>query len=115
MEGDLIQGGEHTVQYTDGVLENFISETYMILLTNVTPINSIKIKKKKMNLMKTHHLPMSSHCKKLVSVDNLSAWNKRVIQSIPGAFVLSPMDVHFLPELLCNRRSQRMLGSDCYF
>ena len=43
-EGDLAQGGEQTVQYTDDVVQNCTSETYIILLTNVTPINSIKNK-----------------------------------------------------------------------
>ena len=41
-ERDLTWGGEHTVQYTDDVLQKRTSETYTILLTNVTPINSIK-------------------------------------------------------------------------
>ena len=45
MEGGLTLGGKHTVQYTAYVLQNFTTETYVILLTNVTPINSIKIKK----------------------------------------------------------------------
>ena len=34
MEGDLTWGGEHTIQYTDDVLQNYTSETYIILLTN---------------------------------------------------------------------------------
>ena len=37
-------GGEHKIQYTDDVLQNFIPETYIILLTNVIQINSIKKK-----------------------------------------------------------------------
>ena len=41
-EGDLTLGGEHTIQYTDDVSENCTPETYITLLTNVTPINSIK-------------------------------------------------------------------------
>ena len=41
MEGDLIWDGEHTIQYTDDILQNCKPETYMILLTNVTPINSV--------------------------------------------------------------------------
>lgn len=32
---------EHTMHYTDDVLENCIPETCIILLTNVGPINSI--------------------------------------------------------------------------
>ena len=38
MEGDLMWGGKHTIQYTDDILQNCIHETYTILLTNVTPI-----------------------------------------------------------------------------
>ena len=45
MEGDLTQGSEHTIQYTDDVLQNVAVEMYTILLTNVTPINSMKILK----------------------------------------------------------------------
>ena len=41
MEGDLTQGSEHTIQYTDDVLQNHIPETNKMSLTNVTPINSI--------------------------------------------------------------------------
>ena len=37
-------GGEHTMQYTDEVLQNCTPETYVILLTNVIPMNSIKSK-----------------------------------------------------------------------
>ena len=47
---DLTWGGEHITQYTDDVLWNCTPETNIILLTNVTPINSISknflIKKK---------------------------------------------------------------------
>ena len=41
MDRDLTWGREYTVQYTDDVVQNFIPETYVILLTNVTPINSV--------------------------------------------------------------------------
>ena len=34
MGGDLTQGGEHTIQYTDDVLQNYMPETYINLLTN---------------------------------------------------------------------------------
>ena len=48
MEGDMTWGGEHTIQYTDDVLQNCTPETYIVLLSNVTSINSIKnIKDKK--------------------------------------------------------------------
>ena len=42
MEKDLTWGGEHTMQYTDDVLQTHTPEAYIILLNNVTPINSIK-------------------------------------------------------------------------
>ena len=42
MEGDLTLSGEHTMQYTDDVLQNYTPEIYVILITNVIPINSIK-------------------------------------------------------------------------
>ena len=45
MEGDLTLGGKHTIQYTDNKLQNCTPETYIILLINVTPTNSIKILK----------------------------------------------------------------------
>ena len=45
MEGDLTLGSEHTVQCTVDVLQNCIFETDIILLTNATPINSLKIKR----------------------------------------------------------------------
>ena len=35
-------GGEHTIQYTGNLLQNYTPKTYLILLTNVTQINSIK-------------------------------------------------------------------------
>ena len=38
-EGDLTLGGQPTVQYTHAVSQNCTFETYIILLTNVTPIN----------------------------------------------------------------------------
>ena len=47
MERDLIFGAGHTVQYTDDGLQNCTHETYIILLTNVTPIHSINFLKKK--------------------------------------------------------------------
>ena len=56
MEGDLTWGGEHTIQYICA------PETDIILLTNVTPINSIKYKVKKGScqelMVKTERLPM---------------------------------------------------------
>ena len=42
---DLTLGGEYTIQHTDNVLQTCIPETYLILLTNVTPINTVKIKR----------------------------------------------------------------------
>ena len=45
LEGDLTLGREHTIQYTDDVLQNCTPETYIVLLSNVTPVNSIKKKR----------------------------------------------------------------------
>ena len=42
MEGDLTWCGEHTIQNTDDILYNYVPKTYIILLTNVTPIISMK-------------------------------------------------------------------------
>lgn len=36
MEGDLNLGGDYTMQHTDYVLWNYMPETYIVLLTNVT-------------------------------------------------------------------------------
>ena len=41
----LTLAGEHTMQFIDDVLQNCTLETYIILTTNVTPVNSIKIRK----------------------------------------------------------------------
>ena len=50
-EGDLSWGDEHTMQYTDdALLQNCAPEAYRILVTKVTPIKSIKIKKQKVFL-----------------------------------------------------------------
>ena len=57
MEDDLTLSGGHTVQYTDLVLQKCAVETYMILLTNVTPINLIKLLKfKKYTIGGEYHL-----------------------------------------------------------
>ena len=40
-EEDMTLGGGHTLQYTDHVSQNCTLETYIILLTNATPINLI--------------------------------------------------------------------------
>ena len=41
MEGDLTWVGEHTIQYTVTVLQNYTPETYIFLLISITQINSI--------------------------------------------------------------------------
>lgn len=43
-EGDFTLSGEHIIQYTDNLLQNCKTETYINVLTNVTPV--IKFKKK---------------------------------------------------------------------
>ena len=47
MDGDLSLGDEHTIQCIDDVLQNHAPETCTILLTSITPINSIKRGKRK--------------------------------------------------------------------
>ena len=45
MEGDVTWGGEHTIQYTDDVLQNCTPEIYIMLLSNNNlyhVVNSIK-------------------------------------------------------------------------
>lgn len=42
MEGELALGGGYTVEYTDGILQNYTLETYTILLTNATSVYLIK-------------------------------------------------------------------------
>ena len=42
MAGDLTWGGEHTMQYTDNILQNRTPEAYIILLISVTPMKSIE-------------------------------------------------------------------------
>ena len=42
-EGDLTLGGEHTTHCTAHVSQNCTLETYVVLLTKVTPMNLIKI------------------------------------------------------------------------
>ena len=44
MEGNLTPGGGHTMQHGDHVSQNGALGTYIILLTNATPINLIKRK-----------------------------------------------------------------------
>ena len=47
MEGDLTWSGEHTIQHTADVLQNCTPDTYIILLTNVTPN---KVNKNRINI-----------------------------------------------------------------
>ena len=61
MEGDMTWGDEHTIQYTVDVPQNYTPETYITLLTNVTPINSIK-KEKLQNKKKRQTMPDLNLC-----------------------------------------------------
>ena len=54
-EGDLTWGTEHTIQHTGDVLDSSSAETYIILLPNITPLNSIKIKKVKIKIIKMYY------------------------------------------------------------
>ena len=51
MKGDLTWSGKHTIQYIDNVLGNRMPESCVLLLTNVTPINSNFKKSKKKYLV----------------------------------------------------------------
>ena len=51
-EGDLTLDDKHIIQYIDDALQNHTRETYVILLTNITPINSKKFWCKKMQTSK---------------------------------------------------------------
>ena len=46
-EGDLPSGGEHTIQYTDDVLQNCTLGNHIISLTNATQLHSKIFFKKK--------------------------------------------------------------------
>ena len=52
-------GVERTIQHTGDMLESCTAETYIILLTNVTPINSIKINTVKIKINKNYYFLMS--------------------------------------------------------
>lgn len=53
MERNVTLYDEHIVQYIDDVLSSCILENYMVLLTNVTPIHSIKNKIENKNWNRT--------------------------------------------------------------
>ena len=53
--GDLTWGPEHTIQDRGYLLESCTAETYIILLTKVTPISSIKIKNVKRKINKNYY------------------------------------------------------------
>ena len=70
MERHLTQGGEHTMQYTDDVLQNCALKTCMILLTNAIPQNLTQVHlnnfpnkfnnfKKTFNIIKHHGIKTS--------------------------------------------------------
>ena len=47
MDGDLTWGDEHTIQCTYAALWNCAPDTFIILLTNIIPIKSMKRRGKK--------------------------------------------------------------------
>ena len=55
-ERDLTWGTEHTIQHTGDVLDSCTAETFIILLTNITPINSIKIKTVNIKIIKIDYV-----------------------------------------------------------
>lgn len=46
--------GEHTMQYTNDILKKCIFETFIMVLTNGTSINLIKLKIKKLGVRKPY-------------------------------------------------------------
>ena len=56
MDGDLTWGGEHTMQSTDDVLQNCAPESYIFLLTSVTPNKFNEKKKRKKNLKRKNKI-----------------------------------------------------------
>ena len=71
MEGDLTWGGEHTIQYTDDVLQKCTPESCIILLTNVTPIHSIKMMFVKIVYKMRDHKPSWWHLSQLLTFPSL--------------------------------------------
>lgn len=51
IEGGFTFDGEHTIQYTGDVLQNWTLDVYIILLTSVTSINSLRKQNKKDELI----------------------------------------------------------------
>ena len=75
---EMTWGGEHTVQYTDDVLQNYTPETYIILLTSATPINSIKNNR---SINQSIYLPLLgsklSACFKKILILEGGGWRRR--------------------------------------
>lgn len=61
MTGDLTLGGEHATQYSDNMFLNRILGTYIILLTDVTPVNLINGKKNLKGGKRTNETQMVSY------------------------------------------------------
>ena len=61
-EGDLTWGAEHTIEDRVDLLQSCTAEPYIILLTNVTPINSINIKTVKIKINKYYYFSFVQGC-----------------------------------------------------
>ena len=69
-------GGGHTMQYADNVSWKCTLETYMILLTNVTPINFIRKKRKEIKDMRIK-IEIKSWFFVFVFLMNVQSWSLR--------------------------------------
>ena len=94
MERDLTQGGEHTIHCTDDVLQNRVPETYVILLTKVTPINSLKkeneLYQEGKQIKVTYNSACDKHCGKFWCV----AENNLILTYIDKRFLKSGENFH---------------------
>ena len=72
MNGYLTLGGGHRMWYTHDILQSCTLENCIILLTNATPINSIKLKEKYLDVRsKALKLLDKKIRKKLLDIDML--------------------------------------------
>ena len=81
MEGDFTWGGEYTIQHTDDVQGNCAPETYIILLTSVTPINSIK--KVNMEVIRKHQCFPKRSIRKITLINQIQYHNSYLIKNGP--------------------------------
>ena len=77
MEGDLTWGSEHTIQYTDNVLQNCIPETYITFIMSPQYIQLKRGGVRRMTIKVNRilsHLTNSSQCRDILPVP--CAWHR---------------------------------------